>query len=42
MTRIALTFVIIAIGCVVVGYVITKIIAAIIKLKDDFEKEDRK
>ena len=42
MVRIALTFVIIAIGCVLVGLIITKIIAAITKMKDDFDKEDRK
>ena len=42
MARLALTFVIIAIGCVVVGLIITKIIAAVTKLKDDFDKEDGK
>ena len=40
MVRIAITFVIIAVGCVLVGLIITKIIAAITKLKDDFDKED--
>jgi len=42
MVRLALIFVIIAIGCVVVGLIITKIIAAVTKLKDDFDKEDGK
>ena len=40
MIRIAITFVIIAIGCVVVGYFITKIVAAIVRMKNDFEKEN--
>ena len=42
MVRIAITFVIIAVGCVLVGLIITKIIAAVTKLKDDFDREDRK
>ena len=41
MVRIAITFVIIAIGCVVVGWIITKIIAMVTKMKDDFDKEER-
>ena len=40
MERIAITFVIIAIGCAAVGFIITKIIAAIVKMKDDFNKEN--
>ena len=40
MVRIALTFVIAAIGCIVVGYFVTKIVAAIVKMKSDFERED--
>ena len=40
MVRIALVFVIIAVGAVLVGLAITKIIAAVSKLKDDFDKED--
>ena len=40
MIRIAITFVIIAVGCVLVGLIITKIIAAVLKLRDDFDKED--
>jgi len=39
MVRIAITFAIIAIACVVVGFVVTKIVAAIVKMKDDFEKK---
>ena len=42
MVRIAITFVIVAIGCVVVGFFITKIVAAVVKMKDDFEKENGK
>ncbi len=37
MIRIALLFVIIAIGCVVVGLVITKIISMIAKMNKDFD-----
>ena len=42
MIRLVLIFVIIAIGCVAVGLLITKIIAAIVKMKDDFEKGEQK
>ena len=41
MVRLTLVFVIIAVGCVVVGLIITKIIAAIVKMKDEFNEEDR-
>jgi len=41
MVRIALVFVIIAVGCVAVGWIITKIVASIAKMKDEF-KEDGK
>lgn len=41
MVRIALTFVIIAVGCVAVGWIVTKIIAMVVKMKDDFDREDR-
>ena len=39
MVRIAVTFVIIAVGAVIVGFVITKIIAAVTRMKDDFERD---
>jgi len=42
MVRLALVCVIIAVGCVLVGLIITKIIAAVTKLRDDFDKEDGK
>ena len=42
MVRIAIVFVIVAIGCAAVAFFMTKIVAAIVKMKEDFEKEDRK
>ena len=42
MIRLVLVFVIVAVGCVAVGLIVTKIIKAIMAIKTDFEKEERK
>ena len=42
MISIAMVFAIVAIGCAVVGFITTKIVSAIVKIKEDFEKEDKK
>ena len=41
MIRIVLTFVIVAVGGIVVAYFVTKIISAVMKLKDDYDKRNK-